>query len=116
MLLPGGNQERQDGSAEWLDAGLREVDALTSATTNWRSSLSRGDRCHRVGPRHRSPPAWKDMETASPALGAAAKPTYYLAMRQLGAMDALMYYTDAAHAPSTIGALELLDTTGWIVR
>src|SRR5690349_179284 len=33
-------------------------------------------------------------------------------MRQLGAMDALMYYTDAAHTPSTIGALELLDTTG----
>ena len=32
-------------------------------------------------------------------------------MRQLRAMDALMYYTDAAHAPSTIGALELLDTT-----
>ena len=33
-------------------------------------------------------------------------------MRQLGAMDALMYYTDATHAPSTIGALELLDTSG----
>ena len=29
-------------------------------------------------------------------------------MRQLGAMDSLMYYTDAPHAPSTIGVLELL--------
>ena len=47
-----------------------------------------------------------------PALGMPGKQSYHLAMRQLGAMDALMYYTDAAHAPSTIGALELLDTTG----
>ena len=26
-------------------------------------------------------------------------------------MDSLMYYTDAQHAPSTIGVLELLDTS-----
>ena len=32
-------------------------------------------------------------------------------MRQLGAMDSLMYYTDAPHAPSTIGVLELLDAS-----
>ena len=32
-------------------------------------------------------------------------------MMQLAAMDSLMYYTDAPHAPSTIGVLELLDTS-----